>query len=215
MEIKNMSVFTGILLIGFLMFGLVSGAGYNLVVPDTDSPADPVSPGGGGSTSGGGSSLTGLTYSVSTEQFIVGYSKEISLNDRLRISINDELHHVKLVGVTATTISINVSSETQQATLTIGEVKRFDVDVDGNYDLSVKLNSINITSSKADLTITSISGEVAEDIIEEEIEENVVADEQPVDIADEFKGKSWVWFMGALVIVAGVVAIYLKRKKKK
>jgi len=209
MEIKTFGVFVGILLVGFMMLGLVEGAGYSVTVP----AAVVVDTGGSGGGSSGGGSSTGFTYSVTAEQLAVGYSKEISSNDRFKISVDNESHYVKLVGVTATTVTINVSSETQQATLTVGDVRKFEVSGDNNYDLSIKLNSINITSSKADLTIMSISEEVTEETIEEELEKEDAADE-PANIAIGIKGKLWIWSGIALIVVIGIVVVYLKRKKK-
>ena len=195
------------------MFGLVAGAGYNIVVP---SSVDPDSPGGGGGSSGAGVS-TGLTYGLTDVQFAMGYSKEISLNDRFRISVDGELHHVQFVEVTATTATINISSETQQATLEIGEVQNFDVNGDDNYDLSVELNSINITSSKADFTIMVASGEVVDESDETEEGEGVV--EKDIEgvgkIIEKIGWKAIVAVLGVLALIGGVVWYFLKGKKKK
>ncbi len=58
MEMKKTGVFVGVLFVGVLMLSLVAGAGYNVVVPSVDPPADPVSPGGGG---GGGGIVANVT----------------------------------------------------------------------------------------------------------------------------------------------------------
>ncbi len=47
MEMKKISSFIGIFLVGLLAFGLASGAGYNVVVPSSDPPS---SSGGSGGT---------------------------------------------------------------------------------------------------------------------------------------------------------------------
>lgn len=202
------------LIVGFLMVGLVSSAGYNIVVPDDSSDDGSSSSSGGG---GGGSSSGGLTYTVSANQFLVGYSRELSLNDRIKVVVDAELHYVKLVEMTATTVSINVSSDTQQATLSIGDLRKFDVDGDNNYDLSVKLNSINETSSKADFTVTSVSGKVTE---ESEAIEEAKNDAASEDAVEDFKKSFWwTWILVVIIvavaIIVGIWAYFWKRKGKK
>ena len=56
MEMKKIECFVGIFLVGFIMFGLVSGAGYNIVVPSTTPDGND---GSGGS--GGGGATTNVT----------------------------------------------------------------------------------------------------------------------------------------------------------
>lgn len=199
----------GMFLVGLLMFGLVSGAGYNIVVPTTTTD-DSSSSGGGG----GGSSAGGLTYAVNANQFLVGYSKEIGVNDRFKITVADELHYVKLTGLTNTTASINVSSDTQQATLVIGDVRKFDVNSDNNYDLSVKLESINSTSSKATLVIISINEQVTEEIAA--MEEN--KESEAVDVMESEKEIGynlwWIWVIIIVIVIGiiGAIIIYFKKK---
>lgn len=215
MEMKKMLIFASVLLVGIMMFSLVMGAGYNIVVPSDDDSNDDT--GGSSGSSSSTTTTTGLTYAVTDAQFILGYTKEISLNDRFRVSVGDELHHVQFVEVTATTATINVSSETQQATLEIGETKNFDVNADDNYDLSVKLNSINITSSKADFTVMVASGEVIVELDETEENEGVV--EKGIGevgkIIEKIGWKAIVAVLGVLALVSGAVWYFLKDKRKR
>ena len=194
-----------LLLMFVLMFGLVAGAGYNVVVPTATTPPTSSSSGGGG----GGGSVVGITYTVSAEQFAAGYSGKLAVNDRFKVNISNELHYVKVVGVSATTVSINVSSETQQATLAVGDTGKFDVSEDGYYDFSITLNSINATSSKADLMIKSIYEEVIEE------SEGVMDGGVVADTGGEVEGGRswWVWIV-VVVVIAGIVAYFWKKSRK-
>ncbi len=119
-------------------------------------------------SSGGGSGGTYIpsywttTYLVNDEDFEAGYSKVLSEKKRLRVKVNNESHYVGVVNLTNITVTINVSSIPQQATLSIGEEKNFEVTNDSYYDIYVKLNSI--TNNTANLTIKKIHEEIPEEI---------------------------------------------------
>ncbi|MCK4429210.1 MAG: hypothetical protein KAU95_02450, partial [Candidatus Aenigmarchaeota archaeon] len=126
------------------------------------------SPGGGSSGGTYTQSYWTSTYLVNDENFEAGYTKTLKEKRRLRVKVNNEIHHVGIVNLTNTTITINVSSATQQATLSIGEEKKFDVTDDNYYDIYVWLN--NIVNSTANLTIKKIHEEIFEE--EKVCEEN-------------------------------------------
>ena len=170
----------------------------------------PASSGSSGSSGGGGGGgATGATiYSVTETQLISGYTKEISKNDRFKLIINNETHYAALESFTATTATINVSSNPQRATLSVGEEKKFELTSDNYYDLSVKLNSINMTSNKTSLTIKKINEKVSEvagtgQVIGEPGENS----EDEREINKESKIKSWMIY-GLIGIVILIVLLY-------
>ena len=201
------------LLAGLLVFGLVSGAGYNIVVPSTTPPADTSSPGGGG---GGGGGAGAITYTISDADFLVGYTKEISVNDKFRITVENETHDIKLTELTETTVTINVSSEVQIATLQIGNIRKFEVTGDNIYDVLVTLNSINTTSSKADLNVQKTTEEVTFETETEEAEKEDVAQEEKEQQQNEQKKKSLHYFLAivGVILIAFVIYFVIKKKKK-
>jgi len=127
----------------------VTNGTYSFTTSDADSSTD------GGSSS---TSYWALTVSVTDEDFESGYNRELSEAQRLKIIINDSTHYVGVVDVTSSEVTINVSSAPQQATLSEGETKKFDVTDDDYYDFQVTLN--DISGSKANLTLKSIYEEV-------------------------------------------------------
>ena len=82
------------------------------------------------------------------------------MGERIRFSFENESHYVTLDNITAVAVKIDVTSETQQATLSIGDQRYFEVSGDQYYDLSVKLNYINLTSYKASITIKQAEEEL-------------------------------------------------------
>ena len=129
--------------------GGISGSGsVSVSSADTSSSTSP----------GGGTSFWTTTHTITNEQFIAGSIRELAVGNRIKMSISGSTHYVGVVALTATTATINVSSNPQQATFSIGEEKKFEVTNDNKFDLSVKLNSI--ANNKANVTIKSISEEI-------------------------------------------------------
>lgn len=108
-------------------------------------------------SSGGGGSTTVWTSTFIAESgsLEAGYTREIAAKERIRVAVSGKDHHVGVLEVTSTQAKIEVSSAPQQATLSIGESKKFEVTNDSVYDLAVTVRSI--TEGKVNLTIYSIS----------------------------------------------------------
>ncbi|MEK6892829.1 MAG: hypothetical protein AABX07_01370, partial [Nanoarchaeota archaeon] len=105
---------------------------------------------------GGGTAVLSFwtsTYLYNDKEFsaMPALSREIPLKGRVVVKIGGQEHSAGVVALTATTATINVSSAPQQATLAVGESKKFEVTNDSYYDIKVTLNSI--ANSKAKLTI--------------------------------------------------------------
>jgi len=95
------------------------------------------------------------TFVITEEQFSEGNIKQVAVNKRLRFKVKSINHHLGVLELTDITAKIEVSSTPQEATLSVGDTRKFDVSEDGYYDIIVTLNSI--LDSKADLTIKSIN----------------------------------------------------------
>jgi hypothetical protein len=190
----------------------------------TTSDASTVNNDNGNNNPGGGSSggspntqapVWTQTYSVSDEQFNNGYTKELSAKNRLQISVNNETHYVGVTGVTNSTATLNITSESQIATLFIGDIRRFEVTGDNYYDLNVTLNSINSTSNKANITVISVHDEItAQTIAEEQTKETTAQQKKKEDIKNERK----LWFyliVGFIIILIIMIIILLIKNLKK
>lgn len=110
---------------------------------------------GGGGGGGGGGGTTTSTFVLNEEQFQRGYSNELGKGDRIKVIVSNEEHYLTLNQITTVSAQINVTSTLQQATLLIGEEKRFEVSGDNYYDMKIKLNGIS-SALKANFTLYSI-----------------------------------------------------------
>ncbi len=168
--------------------------------------------GGGG---GGGGSSSGKILTISEKQFSEGYTQTLSKNDRVEVNISNEWHSVKLVEVGSSTVTINVSSATQQAVLSTGDARNFDVTSDSKYDLNVKLNSLNSTATTASLTITRYVGqaEVVKEVEEKAEEKTSEGAGEPTETS-KLSSKLWIWIVIAVIVIL-LIAIFFKKIKKR
>jgi len=125
----------------------------------TDAESSDDSSGGGGDDTV--STFWTATYSVSKDSFISdGFNKVFSKRQRVKLIFSNETHYVGVTDVGTNSVVINVSSTPQTATIYTGETKKFEVNTDGYYDISVKLNSMNGTS--ANMTVLYLHEKIAE-----------------------------------------------------
>jgi len=173
-----------------------------------------VTDGGGSSLPSGGTSTTfwtAGTHTVTNEQFAESFTKEVSVKQRLKINIGTQEHHVGLTGITATTATIEIASDPQTATLSIGDERKFEVTDDDYYDIFVKLNSI--TNSKANITIKSINELITEQSITKE--DTKEQESTAIKTKETTTPKVYLWTTGIIAAIVIIVLIILYPKKKK
>ena len=179
-----------------------SSSMYSLTVSVSSGSS---SSGGGG----GGGGAGGKTYTLTETQFSEGYTQSLAANDKIKFSIENETHEVKVANVTSDKVLINVSSKTIQATLLIKEEKRFDLTNDNYYDLLVKMN--NITENKANLTIKSIYEEVP---IEKKEEKAIGEAEKIKEEKEKEEINLKYYIIVGIAVIILVLYICYKRSKK-
>jgi len=176
----------------------------------------PANGGNGGNGGGGGTTTTywTSTYIIKDEQLAEGYTKELSVKQRLKISINKTEHYVGVVKLTNESVIVNITSSPQQAVLFINQTKKFDVAGDGFYDLLVRLN--NITENKANLTIMKIYEKILDVEVggaEEEKPEEVGEEKREAEGEEEKeKRKLWLWIVVIIIMVIISLIIFFITK---
>jgi hypothetical protein len=199
---------------GMLWFKIphFSGIGPS-VVGSVISSGDNNNNGGGGGT--GGVSGGAITYTISNEQFTLGYSKELLKSEKIQFSVNNQNHTVTLNNLTSNSIIIIVNSTPQTATLLIGELKKFDVNDDNYYDLSVKLNSI--INNKANLTISSLNEkiysqnqETSQDVLDDKIDSDIGIEDSK---GDGNMVRSY-WLISLVIVAIIIILIFYLIKKR-
>ena len=214
MKTKKQLIKTSLVLVVIVVScSFVLASFLNGLPEDTvDSSDDSSSSSGGGGGGGGGGSSGASTYTINAEQLKQGYTKQLGINARLKLKIEEGYHYVNLSSVTVNTATIIVSSTPQEATLTVGDTRRFEVTEDLFYDFQITLNSINSTSSKAEFTVKSISDEVTEDSEDLEKEKQEAAEKEKKKDEEGFSIlKKW-WFWLIVVLVAFAVWYSIKKR---
>ncbi len=172
------------------------------------------SSGAAASSSGGGGSITTWTKTIilPDSDFEKGTTQELGSNQRVQVLVNGTKHNIGVKFVTTDKITLEVSSTPQTADLSVGEVKKFDVNDDGVYDLSVTLNKI--VSGKAELTMLAINEQIPAGSTTTE-EETTSSQDTATTTGAEATGFSWstiIWIIVLLVIIIGVWILLKKRR---
>jgi hypothetical protein len=140
---------------------------------------------------GGGGGDGYANFRPFAHQLAAGYRKIMYKNWKISFKVGDNSHAFKVQEINDNNVKISVSSETQEATLSVGEEKKFDVSGDNYYDLSVKLNAINSVvsgSPNADFTIKTIHEDMSVLQETQEPQEEITEEEQvtkPKEEADK------------------------------
>lgn len=95
-----------------------------------------------------------VTYTVSTADFKQGYVKELAQNNRVKLIVSNTDKYIGVITLMNNSVVLEISNNSELAIVKTGEQKKFDLNNDGYYDVSVKLESI--AASKAKLTMKSI-----------------------------------------------------------
>jgi len=174
----------------------------------------------GSVSSSGGAGGTATTTWANTQvltdtQFEAGYTKELSTQERFKVTVGSLAHHVGVKSLTATKATIEIASDPVTVELDVGEEAKVNVNSDGFYDIYVKLNSI--ANNKADVTIKKINeaipagagnvsttGEVGG--------EETGTEEGGATTAGGFNWNLWIIVIVVLVILIALGVVVKKRK---
>lgn len=117
----------------------------------SDCPA-PSSSGGGGGGSGGGASI--LKAALGELRSVV--VSELKRGEKISFTLEGANHSLLVSSFTETVAELVVQSDPQKLRMTVGDEKKVDLNGDGESDISVKLNSINILTKTVKITLTPL-----------------------------------------------------------
>ena len=198
---------------------------FSGVTPNTRGSIIPVASAAAASSSGGTGGTVegqwGTMHVITEKELLIGYMKELRNYDRVKLSVDHVEHYVGVSKITKDSATISVSSETQTATLKVGEEKNFEVSGDNYYDINVKLDSL--TSSKAKVIIKYVheampstqpatTGQVTE---EQPQEEPVTPQPIQPSIPIEEQQSNYIWIAAIVAVLVIVIAVFLILKKQK
>lgn len=172
--------------------------------------------GGGGSSGSGGSSSTTTwknTFVENSQDLAVmgSVNKGLAAKERVKLKISGETHYVGVESISGTTATIVVSSDPQSETFNVGDTKKFDINNDQMYELSITLNSIN--SGTADVTILPIHEVVTP---EEESKKTGTTGTtgSPQEQTSTGGSLTWLWILIAIIVVVVIVFFVVRRSRK-
>jgi hypothetical protein len=192
----------------------------------TDSCSSSGGSGGGGSSSSSTVKVitSGSVANVKEDQIesSSGYRAKFQKDAAISFEITPsegtaiETHKLTVTRVGSNSVTIIIASDPITLSVNVGEEKKVDVDGDGVFDLSVRLNAIS--SGRADISVEKI--EVASDTGEAVSEGDEISLGDRIkgagDESEESEGKNLtvLWIILVVIIVAIVVAIIYQKKKK-
>lgn len=184
-----------------------------LAVSYTAPPADT---GSSSSGSGGGAAITSMTYIPDISETIVGYTKTLAKNDKIKFTFfdgNNEQHSLTLNFVGKDFINLTINSEPIRLLLGIGQSAKLNLTNSEYYDLYIKLNSI--VNNKAEITLQTIHEKISG---QSEITGNVISEgnntETPKEIVIYKKMSTKeivIYAIGLIVIIIGVIIAVRKK----
>ncbi len=201
--------------------------GFSAYTLTAAAVATPTSPGGGSGSGGAGGAAGGSTFIVNDDQFKAGYSKQLGIGDRFKITVEDESHYVTLNETFSNRVRIIVQSDPQTAVIYSTKTAYFELTGDDYLDLSVNVGDINATGSTATLSVKKehmLVSETPEDVVVvEEVPAEEVAETAEEALGDALANEEsiignqiWMWLLGVLVVALIVVAIsYFVNHKRK
>ena len=138
-------------------------------------------------------------------------------NWKVSFNVNNESHTFKVENITETNTKISISSETQEATFSVGQEKKFELSGDNYYDILVKLNSIDSTNKfypKANFTIQAINEEIVSQQQETETGEEAIQTNPETETGEEKTNLTWLWIVITIIIILILSGVGYKKLKK-
>ena len=161
---------------------------------------------GGGSSSGGSSGGGGVisydTYQINEDR---SFSGNLKVSDRVNFNIINEEHIIRVAKVGEDEIVVVISSSVLTVSVKVGESKKIDLDLDGYFDLIIKLNSI--FEKRANVKISLVKIPTIEDESDENVEDTNLTGESDITgaIAGDKSDKSYIYLLLELVVILMVV----------
>lgn len=167
------------------------------------------SSGGGGG--GGSSSSSFYSKTIPTSGDLKETKKlEKILDDkeRVKISVNNEIHYVGIREVKTNSAVIEIESDPIRVELSVGQSTKVDTNNDKVYDVYVKLDSIS--NGKAYLTIEYLSEAVPVEESGIEEKEGKVEGKDILNKVEKKKSKILLWVL--LIVFLIVIGLFLRKK---
>ena len=176
--------------------------------------------GNGGSSSSATTATTSTTYVAPATELVSGFQRELSTSDKIQVAVGSSTHTITLVSTSSTSATITVASTPVTATMSVGEIKKFDSNSDGYYDISVTL--VSLSGGKATISVKSINEQVPAVVSPPVVSQPEVttpaapeAQQPTTEVSEPSSGMSSTVIVVLIVIVVIIILVIVFRPKKK
>jgi parallel beta-helix repeat protein len=159
-------------------------------------------------SSGGGAAAYGI-YTITQAQLDAGYTKDFAAKGGVKFNMGNESHSVIIKAIDGDEVTIEVMSEPQIGTIKVGQEMKFDLNADGVYDISVKVNSVNAEKKTASITVKSVIETVAKEITPTPETKETLGDK----IGNVVKSPS-TYYLLLIILILLVVYLIMKIRRK-
>jgi hypothetical protein len=173
-----------------------------------------------GSSSSSGTTTT-FTYSKTISQTSQDFSElktiqtssfsggGLATKEKVTFKLGNDEHYIGIRTLTTSSATVEIASTPTQVSLVVGQTIKRDLNNDGFYDVSIKLNGI--TNGKADLTISYLHEEPPAGTTTSE------TGEQTTGTTPSASNMPWTWIIVGIIVLVIVVGggFALKKKKKR
>ncbi|HRZ85846.1 MAG TPA: carboxypeptidase-like regulatory domain-containing protein [Candidatus Paceibacterota bacterium] len=174
-------------------------------------------------TTGGGSGAPTsewiVPFYVSESNFKSGYTQNLGLKYAFNFKVGNETHYVGVINISVDSVKIKVTSTPQEAVMKVGEVKSFDVNSDGVYDVKVSINSIENNKARVNIIFTNesvpvVAAQVNTDVTGQVTNEEVEKTDDSVEIKEGINKGIILWIsIIVLIVVLGLIVVLLIKSK--
>ena len=159
-----------------------------------------------------------VTYSPTVSQLTAGFTQDLINRARILFNVTNELHSLGIVKINATanTVTMNISSTPQQVVFSVGDEKKFDLNTDNYYDISIKL--ISISGAYARVMVKTINEKMP---LAATPSENNTTTGITNAINNVTKGINanvylkWIIIIALVVIIVAIISVVVKKSKKR
>lgn len=165
------------------------------------------------SSSGGGLPASAITYSVSLTNTGDSVDRNLRTGDGVKFIVASVSHSVTLKSLSNASVTVTIASTPIDATLVVGETKKFDLNGDGTFDIAVTYNGL-MGRTFAKINVASISEPMtSQEIVQQKAAEAAAtAAANPTEPTEK---SNMIWWIVGIVVVIIIIAVVIAMTGKK
>jgi hypothetical protein len=171
---------------------------------------------GGNDGSGSGTTTESSPYTVDDDDFERGYTKRLEEGEELRFKIEKRTHTLEVLEITDNTVTIEVKSNPQTATMKENALRNFELTGDGYYDLQVTIR--DIASDNARIEVKYLHEKItSEQQSTQKTSDTSAKQQKKIDLGTEAESDNgWIYLLVIIIISIAFIGllIYLAYRRR-